>query len=212
MGDNPLDACVTRFSSFYFQNFDLLLHPKPVTHVIDQRFSRISQKSQPTFLHFKTYLTMEFNQQQLDPAILAEQKAYKASKESFRAAIKTLANEQKDIKPLRKRDARDGVLTPDTAASTHRLNRWELRHLHIAYALFRGKTVPERYYVVAHYKGTVTVSNSDGTPIMIRQAATSPNPSLILKLLKLHVQKATVEYPTKETEAVRDSPSGYGGC
>ena len=156
---------------------------------------------------------MEFNQQQLDPAILAEQKAYKASKESFRAAIKTLADSQRDIKPQRKQNSPDGgVLSPAMAASTHRLNRWELRHLHIAYALFRGKPIPEKYYVVAHGTGTVTVGNADGTPIMRRQAATSPNPYLILKLLKQHAQKATVKYPTKEIEVVRDSPDGHGGC
>ncbi len=155
---------------------------------------------------------MEQQFKQIDPAVLAEQKAYKASKESFRAAIKTLADSQRDIKPQRKQNSPDGgVITPAMAASTHRLNRWELRHLHIAYALFRGKPIPEKYYVVAHGIGTVTVGNADGTPIMRRQAATSPNASLILKLLKQHVQKSTVKYPTQE-EVVRDSPGGHAGC
>lgn len=151
---------------------------------------------------------MEFNQQQLDPAILAEQKAYKASKESFRAAIKTLADSQRDIKPQRKQNSPDGgVLSPAMAASTHRLNRWELRHLHIAYALFRNKKVPEHYYVVSYGKGIVSVGKSS---TVYRANAEEPNPSLILKLLKQHVQKSTVPFPKEEV--VRDSPGGHGGC
>jgi hypothetical protein len=158
---------------------------------------------------------MEHHQKQIDPAVLAEQKAYKASKESFRATIKQLAEAQKSVVKLQRRTVRDiglplRTMNPDVAASTHRLNRWELRHLHIAYALFRGKAVSERYYVLAYGTGTVTVGRIDGKPIS--RIENAPDPTLILKLLKQHVQKSTVKYPTQETETVRDSPSGYGGC
>lgn len=146
---------------------------------------------------------MEQHMKQIDPAILAEQKAYKASKESFRAAIKTLACSQVEAKIQRKENFPTGAggfpihrtMEPAMAASTHRLNRWELRHLHIAYALFRGKTVPECYYVLAHGTGTVTVARADGKPISNTENA--PNPTLILKLLNRHVQKSTTKYPTQ---------------
>lgn len=155
---------------------------------------------------------MEFNQQQLDPAILAEQKAYKASKESFRAAIKTLADSQRDIKPQRKQNSPDGgVLSPAMAASTHRLNRWELRHLHIAYAIFRGKDLPEKHWKWDAAKGEAFRLESKTSEAWLRPNI-PPDYKLITKLLKLHVQKATVKYPTKETEVVRDSPDGHGGC
>lgn len=165
---------------------------------------------------------MEFNQQQLDPAILAEQKAYKASKESFRAAIKTLADSQRDIKPQRKQNSPDGgVLSPAMAASTHRLNRWELRHLHIAYSIFRGKHCPERFWDTQfNTDGSLTFKRTVAGDYKAKQSprtslalsSNKPDPILITKLLKLHVQKATVEYPTQETETVRDSPDGHGGC
>ena len=92
---------------------------------------------------------MEHSQQTLSPEILAEQKAYKASKDSFRAAIKELAEQQVLLKNQRKTVNRDTsmdfVHIPSfmSEQSVHMSNRTKLRHLHIAYAVFRGKDLPE---------------------------------------------------------------------
>lgn len=153
----------------------------------------------------------------IDPAILAEQKAYKASKESFREAIKTLADEQRDLKPQRKQNSPDGgVITPAMAVKTHLLNRKELRHLNIAYALFRGKAMPEQHWTLTEDRKLERTALGNAKAKEHPRAAqdladSKPNLTLIEKLLSKHVKKSTVPYPT-ETEAVRDSPDGHSGC
>lgn len=75
----------------------------------------------------------------LSPEIQAEQRAYKTSKDAFKSRIKELSIDQSDLKNQRKtvRIVGERTISADGAASTHSMNRHELRHLHIAYSLFR---------------------------------------------------------------------------
>jgi hypothetical protein len=56
--------------------------------------------------------------------------------------IKQLAQDQKSIKPQRKTIKYTGerIYTPYGATVQHGINRYDLRHLYIAYGFMRGKT------------------------------------------------------------------------
>lgn len=75
----------------------------------------------------------------LSPEIQAQLKAYKTSKEEFRSKIKELATEQTDLKNQRRsvHIVGERTISADSAASQHAMNRHKLRHLYIAYYLFR---------------------------------------------------------------------------
>lgn len=64
---------------------------------------------------------------------------------SLKAAIKYKVAEQKLLKPQRKTVHFKGerTVTPGQAVWTHYLNRYELRHMYIAYGIMRGKTIEQ---------------------------------------------------------------------
>ena len=140
---------------------------------------------------------MEYSQQTLSPEILAEQKAYKASKDSFRAVIKTLSEQQVLLKNQRKTKTRDlnlPVVTVPTfydATSWHHENRNKLRHLHIAYAVFRGKAIPEEMWKYTKESGIIRIA-----PDLQSVRITKPNIKLVEKYLQEHVTQSTYTYPS----------------
>ena len=79
---------------------------------------------------------MEQNTRQVSPEQLAQHKAYKQSKESFRAAISELVVLQKLEKLNRRPDNKSGT-SMSGAQTRHHLNRVDLRHLYVAYSLMR---------------------------------------------------------------------------
>lgn len=79
---------------------------------------------------------MEQSTKQVAPEVLAQQIAYKQSKETFRAVIKNLVNRQVELRKF--------LSQPHTPASSRlqaerRVNRYDLRHLYWAYAEVREK-------------------------------------------------------------------------
>lgn len=64
---------------------------------------------------------------------------------SMKGQIKTLAVEQRSLKSQRKTIHFKGQRSVDAsqAAFNHRINRYDLRHLHIAYGIMRGKSVEQ---------------------------------------------------------------------
>ena len=138
---------------------------------------------------------MEYSQQTLSPEVLAEQKAYKASKDSFRAVIKTLSEQQVLLKNQRKTKTRDlnlPVVTVPTfydAASWHYENRNKLRHLHIAYAVFRGKAIPERKWGYTKEFGITQLGSQSKNEV-------KPNAKLVEKYLQEHVTQVIHPFKT----------------
>jgi hypothetical protein len=67
----------------------------------------------------------------------------KQSIQSLKAAIKVLVAEQKSLKPQRKTVHFSGERshTPYQATSKHQANRYDLRHMYIAYGIMRGKGI-----------------------------------------------------------------------
>jgi hypothetical protein len=137
---------------------------------------------------------VEYSQQILSPEILAEQKAYKASKDSFRAAIKILSEEQPLLKNQRKTVTKKIQMATielpsyvSAAALFHR-NRVILRHLHIAYAIFRGKPMPETRWNLINDKFECIL------PWPAEKFLTSPNYKLVEKYLTEHVRETVHPY------------------
>lgn len=134
---------------------------------------------------------MEQEQSQYAPQT-AEQKEYKAAKERFRAAIKEIANQQPLVKAQRKTmHFRGGErkMSPSQAAGTVHLNAIDLRHLHIAYALFCGKVIPEVNYtttLVGPDRNNKIV-RKDGKAIQHHEGA--PSMDYITKLLQEYGSK-----------------------
>lgn len=64
---------------------------------------------------------------------------------SMKEAIKSLVAQQKSIKPQRKTVHFTGTRTMPAwkAASQHLINRYDLRHLYIAYGFMRGKSIEQ---------------------------------------------------------------------
>jgi len=79
---------------------------------------------------------MEHQTSQLSPQELAAQKAYKISKENFRKQIKALAADQKELN-LQLHRPHGSIANVGMKQTSKRLNRYELRHLHLAYAMTR---------------------------------------------------------------------------
>jgi len=79
---------------------------------------------------------MEHQTSQLSPEMLAAQKAYKSSKENFRNQIKKLAADQKELN-LQLHRPHGSIANVGMKQTSKRLNRHELRHLHLAYAMTR---------------------------------------------------------------------------
>ena len=131
---------------------------------------------------------MEIKQHVTDPVILAEQKAYKTSKERFRAEIKELAHKQKGLVNVIRNTSGDH----SNEQSNHSLNRRGLRHLHIAFAMFRGKPIPENYWEL----------NSDETDFVLKpgydieshHVLSKPSINYVNTLLKKHVTQAVHPY------------------
>lgn len=69
----------------------------------------------------------------------------KVAVRQMKSDIKTLVAEQKSLKPQRKTVHFAGTRTvsPGTAVADHLFNRYELRHMYIAYAIMRGKTLDQ---------------------------------------------------------------------
>jgi len=90
------------------------------------------------------------HKQQPTPEQLAQQKAYKESKESFRNAIIALSKEQGPLKEQRKTanfpEGSTRHMSSAAAASAAAKNKNQLRHMFIAYAVFRGRQIPEAYW------------------------------------------------------------------
>lgn len=122
---------------------------------------------------------MEQQQYQQTP----EQKEYKAAKERFRTAIKGLAAANAHFKQQRKTIHYTGVrqMEPHMAAATVRVNATELRHLYIAYAIFRGKEIPENKYLLVDNKYFARVP---GLKFTTNDKA--PNMDYVTKLLQTH--------------------------
>lgn len=118
-----------------------------------------------------------------------EQKAYKLAKDEFRATIKEMESNQRRVKAQRKTVNFTGTrtLTPDMANTTHRLNRYDLRHYYLAYGIMRsmygGYTKLNKIT-----KGTRIAYFTDGAG---EAAITMPHISedYINKILKLYAPK-----------------------
>lgn len=69
----------------------------------------------------------------------------KESKAKIKGDIKILVAEQKSVKPQRKTVHYSGsrIMPAWKAVAVHAANRYELRHLYIAYGVMRGKTVEQ---------------------------------------------------------------------
>lgn len=69
----------------------------------------------------------------------------KATILSIKEAIKTLVEEQRQIKPQRKTVNFSGTrkLPAWQATQQHQINRYDLRHLYIAYGIVRGRSVDQ---------------------------------------------------------------------
>lgn len=134
---------------------------------------------------------MEIKQHITDPVILAEQKAYKASKEKFRASIKELALRQVELV----NEIRHSGKQCSKEQTEHCVYRTYLRHLHIAYAIFRGKEIPENYWKL----------NDKGSDFTLKVESSShhaqwykkPNYLLVKKMLDEYVETTTIQYPSK---------------
>lgn len=63
--------------------------------------------------------------------------------EAIRTEIKTLSQEQKEVKPLRKPSNSFNGLNPANATYVVAQNKYELRHLFQAYAILKGVERPE---------------------------------------------------------------------
>lgn len=66
----------------------------------------------------------------------------KEAKQLLKDVIKSKVQEQKTLKPQRKTVHFTGIRTvePWQATSLHQINRYDLRHLYIAYGIMRGRT------------------------------------------------------------------------
>ncbi len=64
---------------------------------------------------------------------------------SMKGVIKHLAAQQKNLKGQRKTEKFIGIRTTPAwkATQQHLLNRYDLRHLYIAYGFMRGKTIEQ---------------------------------------------------------------------
>lgn len=64
---------------------------------------------------------------------------------SLKKAIKSLVAEQRLAKPQRKTVHFTGLRTMPSwkAAATHQINRYDLRHMYIAYGAMRGKSIEQ---------------------------------------------------------------------
>lgn len=82
---------------------------------------------------------MEQYTNQVSPEQLAAQQAYKVAKDTLKSFIKHRSLEQKETKVLRKRDKTNNTSYCSTAQLKHAINRNDLRHLYLAYAIIRHK-------------------------------------------------------------------------
>ena len=133
---------------------------------------------------------MEIKQHITDPVILAEQKAYKASKEKFRASIKELASKQVELVTKIRYSGKQC----SEEQSEHSAHRKHLRHLHIAYAIFRGKEIPENYWTLNHKGSDFIVLESYSHHAQLHN---KPNYQWVKKILDDYVETTTIKYPSK---------------
>jgi len=69
----------------------------------------------------------------------------KEQKLQLKAAIKSLSDAQRSVKSQRKTVHFKGERTIPAwkAVATHSINRYDLRHMYIAYGIMRGKTIEQ---------------------------------------------------------------------
>jgi len=154
-----------------------VLHSLPFPHLLDEmlQFSKSYNKT-----------IMEINQK-IDAAEEARQKEYKRIKDAMKADIKQQSKRQILTKPDRKTVNHSGTRTykAPTAQQAVHLNGVYLRHLFIAYAIFRMqggriRNIPEVQYTFG--TGSGTIIRKDGKAIT--SAENAPRIELVTKILE----------------------------
>lgn len=93
---------------------------------------------QTQIFKFKSNIDMEQSTSHIAPEVLAAQKAYKQSKDALKNKIKEMAAAQKELSAeLRK--PHGSISNAGMAQASRRLNRIELHHYYMAYAMLRVK-------------------------------------------------------------------------
>lgn len=146
-------------------------------------------------LHNKQIMDNTHQQIQLSDEERARQKEYKTIKDAMKAEIKGLSVEQLALK-TELRQPHNGCGTKQATAN---LNRVDLRHLFIAYAIFRlgggrHKNIPEKDYT--YIANTGKIVRKDGKAITSLENA--PNMDLVTKILdKYGARSKTVHLSTE---------------
>ncbi len=104
--------------------------------------------------------------------VTPEQVQYKINKDNFKAAIRAAASEQGLFKSLRKPKSHEHNAQPlaqaNLYASKHASNRYHLRHMYLAYAIFR--TVYGGYKRTPKLLIQIPITPNSQTNISVAQA------------------------------------------
>lgn len=149
--------------------------------IIEVLHGRSSTKKLTTILKSYKQFIMEINKQ-IDAAEEARQKEYKRIKDAMKADIKQQSAEQVEMNKERKTST--GTAQSMAQQSAH-LNRVDLRHLFIAYAIHRlsggrFRNIPEQDYTFIANTGKII--RKDGKAIT--NAENAPSMELVTKILE----------------------------